>query len=548
MMTGKVISVETRNLGEPATAAASIGATVLSVNDASTFEDTGGLATVGDAVLPYTSADVDANTITLAAALTVAVEEQDPIEVYPPTPIKTALVEVGDEGSEPIPATVPHYLLDRLTDGTRDDTTAESVTLEQRGTYEYVITDLVAEQLYQQTLDYVEAEVGIGLSDAVAQVQDLNALGQVASPVVSADSILLAGSDLQGQLDQGSRGKVLSARLAGQASNISITGTSTKIFELNCGTVKAGRTYRIVTQMLSQNSGTLAMTDRIIFVYRYTVDGTAPTTSSTSMDDGFNDNYFGGNTSIVMKPEAEVAITSDAVLRIGVFTQTLGAPAGAYAIYALSASPRSRPIMTLYDDGPSGARQDSAITLTGGGTSRFVKTYNASWAFGVDVYGAQALDAFCYVGSENDYCGFVGFDSASMVAQLAGAATPVSCVLRWYTRTRATSAGLDLKLATHNHSSSTAASAATGGFPSFAYANLTGYGLTLLSNVRNNTAPGSVYEESLGTTVFNQFKAGSRKGVGFLGTPEASTSGGNGSVYGDGAYQAQLIFTYDGTS
>ena len=38
MITGKVLSVETRSLGEPAVATAAIAATTLYVNDASTFD------------------------------------------------------------------------------------------------------------------------------------------------------------------------------------------------------------------------------------------------------------------------------------------------------------------------------------------------------------------------------------------------------------------------------------------------------------------------------------------------------------------------------
>ena len=247
------------------------------------------------------------------------------------------------------------------------------------------------------------------------------------------------------------------------------------------------------------------------------------------------------------KPEAEVDIVADAQLKVGLFAQVLSG-SGAYAIYAGTSAP-SRPTMSLYDDGPSGARNDSAITLTGGGISRFVKTYNATWAYGLNGrYGSIVYDSYVYIGGEDDYCGFVGFDSASMVAQLAAASSPVSCVLRWRPRSRQTSAGLDAKIATHNHASSSAATTAVGGLPSFANSNTAAYGLTLLSNVRSNGVPGTSYDESLGTTVFNQFKAGSRKGIAFLGTPPASVTGGEGTVYGDGAYQCQLIFTYDGTS
>lgn len=546
-MTGKVLSVETRNLAESATADAAIAATTIFVSDASSFDENGGIVTINGEQIAFTAIDVDANSITLAAGLVAAVLENDIVEVFPPTPIRTALIDIGEPGGDAVPATVPHALLDRLPDGTRDPAVTESVTLEERGTFELVVADIIGEQLATQSLDYVEGEDGIGLSESVAQVQDLNAIGQVNASGITVDAITLAGIDLAEQLGASSIGKLLSARLPVQGANLPITTTLTKIFELNCGTVQAGRTYRAATSLLLSCTAPLALTDRIKMVYTYTVDGTAPTTTSATMDGGFDDPYSLPGTLVYTKPEAEVDIASQAQLRIALCVQVVSG-GGAYSIYAGS-SAISRPVMSLYDDGPSGTRNDSAITLTGAGVSRFVKTYNATWAYGLNGrYGSIAYDSYFYVGGEDDYCGFVGFDSASMVAQLAGATTPVSCVLRWRPRSRQTSAGLDVKIATHNHASSSAANTAVGGLPSFGYANAATYGLTLLSNIRNNGVPGTSYDENLGTTVFNQFKAGSRKGVGVLGTPAASVTGGEGTVYGDGSYQMQLIFTYDGTS
>lgn len=547
MTAGKVVSVETRNLAESATAAAAVSATTIYVADASTFDENGGLITIGDETIAYVATDVEANTLTLAVGLTTAIAENDPIQVHPPTPVRTALVDVGEEGGDVVSATVPHYLLDRLADGTRDLTAAESVILEQRGTYDLIVADVVGVDLVQQSLDYVEGEEGIGLSEAVAQVQDLNAIGQVSASGITVDTINLDGTDLVERLSATSVGKLLSARLPVQGANIPITTTNTKIFELNCGIVPGGRTYRVTTAMVLDGAAPLSLNDRILFEYRYTVDGTTPTVTSPQMDGGINDNSYQSGDSTTVRAEAEVDIVATSPLRIALCADVISGD-GAYTIYAQS-SARSRPVMSLYDDGPLGARNDSAITLTGAGISRFVKTYNATWAFGLNAsYGSTLLDSYFYIGGEGDTCGFVGFDSASMVAQLAAVTTPISCVARWRPRSRRTSAGLDARLATHNWSSSSAAAAPSGGIPTFANYNLAPYGLTLLSNIRNNGVPGTSYDESLGTTVFNQFKAGTRKGLAFLGTPPESVTGGEGTVYGDGAYQVQLIFTYDGTS
>lgn len=543
---GKVLSVETRNLGEPAVADASIGATTLYVADAATFDENGGFVTVNGEQLAYTSIDADLDTITLTNATVTAIADQDLVEVYPQAPIKTALVSFGGDG-DPLPATVPHTLKDRLPDGTRTDATAETVTLEQRGTYEYVVTDISAEDVATTSLDYVEAESGVGISDTVTQLQDVNIVGQIGGTAASFDTINLGGVPLTDVLAQSSIGKLISARLPQLGASISLSTTKTKIMELNCGIVPGGRTYRIKSSFLLSSTGTLALTDRVTFTYQYTIDGTAPTTASAAMDGGFNDNYTNMPSAKAFTPEAEVDVATGGPLRVGLSAQVISG-GGAYTIYAGSAA-GSRPVMSLYDDGPLGARQDAAISTTTGGVSRYVKTYNAIWSFGADSsYGNALYNSYLYIGGEADQYGAVGFDSASMVAQLAGATTPVSCVLRWKPRSRRTADGLDIKLATHNFSSSTTAAAPSGGLPYFAYSNLASYGLTLLSNARNNAVPGTLYDESLGTTIFNQFKAGTRKGVAFLGAPQGSVAGGEGSVYGDGAYQCQLIFTYDGTS
>jgi hypothetical protein len=544
-MYGKVLSVETRNLAEPATADAAIAATTLYVSDASTFDETGGFITVGTEVLVYTATDVDANTLTLATGLAVAVADQDPITVYPPTPVKTAFVDIGEEGGDSVPVTVPHSLLDKLPDGTRDETNAETVTIVQRGTYELVVGDIVAEQLTQQSLDYVEGEVGIGLSEAVAQVQDLNAIGQVNAAGITVDSINLAGADLAEQLGATSIGKILSARLPVQGANIAVTTTATKIFELNCGTVQGGRTYRVSAQMLLNGTGTLALTDRIFFYFVYTLDGSTPTAASPLMDTAFNSNSYIATNLGVVKPEAEVDITTTGPLKIGVCADVL-AGAGTYSIYALGTD-AARPLLSLYDDGPSGVREDSAITLTGGGIKRFVKTFYSTWSFGLDIYGKPLVNTTLALGGADDYCGFVGFDSAAIVAELANVTNPAYCHVRWWARTRQTSAGLDVRLATHNHTSANAASTASSGITDHAHNNAATYGLTLLSATRDNAVPGVAYTDSIGTGVFNQFKAGSRKGVAFLGEPEASETGGQGTVFGYGT-KVQLIFTYDGTS
>lgn len=400
-----------------------------------------------------------------------------------------------------------------------------------------------------QSNNYDPAESGVGTTeDGDAQFQDLTVLGQLAvQGSVSTDTIVLGGTSLTETLGLSSIGTIISARLPQQPADLAISTTITKLFELNCGTVPGGRTYRASVTCLIRNTAAVGTTDRLQFNFRYTLNGAAVTTTSTVMDNGFADNSCtpSGNWQTYTF-ESVVDIATESQLKIG-FTADLVTGAGSYVMYALS-STISRPQFTLFDDGPSGARQDSAITVTGGGTSRYVKTYSATWAYGVDSYNANELfNSWGSIGGADDMAGYVGFDSAAMVAGLAGAISPVSLIARWRPRTRVLSTGLDVRLGTHNFASSAATSAAVGGWTSFAHSNLALMGITLLSNIRNNTVPNTSYDESLGATVFNQFKAGTRKGLVYLGEPEFA-SGGEGSVYLDGTNQVQLIFTYDGTS
>lgn len=399
-----------------------------------------------------------------------------------------------------------------------------------------------------QSANYVPAEAGWAITaDGGSQFKDLSVLGQASVPQLSVDELVLGGTNLVETLGGYSIGKIISGRLAQQGADLAMSTTITKLFELNCGTVPGGRTYRAQVTCLIRNTAAVATTDRLQFGFRYTTDGSTPTVTSPLMDGGFNDNSCtpSGNWQSYTF-SAEVDLASTVPLKIG-FTADLLGGSGSYVMYALS-STIARPVFSLFDDGPLGARQDSAITVTGGGTSRFVKTFSATWAWGANAADGSILtNSWASIGGFDDYAGYVGFDSAAMVAALSGAISPVSLVARWRPRTRVSSAGLDARLCSHNFSSSAAASGAAGGWPAFAGSNLATMGLTLLSNIRNNGVPGTSYDESLGTTVFNQFKSGTRKGLAWLGWPTEAV-GGEGSVYLDGTNQVQLIFTYDGTS
>lgn len=404
-----------------------------------------------------------------------------------------------------------------------------------------------------QSANYVPAEAGWVITpDGDSQFGDVQALGQVGAASISADTITLAGNDLATVLGGTSIGKLLSARVPLIGTQPAISATLGKLFELNCGTVVAGRTYRVKTDLLLDAAGSYAITDRIVFSYRYTLDGSTPTTSSATMDGGFNDTYTTPGDYITVKPEAELDIVADSPLKIILCAQLVSG-AGSYSIYTGS-SARSRPVMSLYDDGPSGARNDAAVTQVGGGTARFNKTFNALWAWGVNSAGNLLNDSYGYIGNdpygEGGLILFVGFDSAALVSGLAGMTTPVSCALRWKPRTRATAAGLDVRIMTHNYASRAAASGVWG----YPMMDPQYSGALTSRGTFGNGVPNTSYDFALGTAVLSAFKAATIKGVAFTNSSTTTAdygvlqADGSGSVFGNGTSECQLVVAYDGTS
>lgn len=551
-LNGRVLSVSTRNLGEPTTAAATVGATTLYVGDASTFDEAGGLVSVNGEVIAYTAIDVDADTITLASGLVTAIADQDNVEVYPGTPIKTATVDLGEEGGDSVPVTVPHSLLDRLPDGTREEASAESVTVEQRGTYELVIADVIGSPLVQQSLDYVEDEDGYGLDQSVAQMQDARIIGQLGAAVVSAEQILLAGDDLTTKLAPipGSTKYALKSGTTFTGAGPITSTTELRMFVFDAGTVKAGRVYDIGIRGLA--NGTVAG-DAFYVYLRYTTDGSDPTTSSPRMVGG--QGVVGPmpaglraavNNGTLYSPTTDhqlrIAVTASRQNGTGTLTIRTDAAEVAFQVWAkdlgIDSDSSTALQQTLKSDG-SGSDNPTIITYT--------KTFSATWALGWGDYTNVQEDSWFWTGVNLDYSsgayGLIGFDYAAIVTTLSASVTPVSCVLRVRPRSRRYGDGLDFRVLTHTNTS--LANAHSNYWDTY-QGDWHGNGSVYDTGVvKNNAAPNVPVDISLGTTIFNQFKAGSRRGVGIAGVSD-TVNGSSGTIYGDGAYQAQLIFTYQG--
>lgn len=119
-------------------------ATTLTLGDAVDFNEDGGTALVGDPgeLVTYTSADLDADTLTLAAPLVGTYAVGDPVRVSPEAVERVATVRLDADG-EAVEARVPHALYDRIPEGVRD--VGERVSLSLDGG-EWVVADVLGQQ------------------------------------------------------------------------------------------------------------------------------------------------------------------------------------------------------------------------------------------------------------------------------------------------------------------------------------------------------------------------------------------------------------------
>jgi microcystin-dependent protein len=138
---GTVESIAEVVLGDELATAVTAGAGTLTLGDVVDFNESGGQLLIGAEILAYTGLDDDANTITLTSGLANAYSVGEPVYVYPDSRERQATVRLDDDG-EAVVARVPHALYDRLAEGTRDDASAEVVSLYLDGD-EWVVDDVL---------------------------------------------------------------------------------------------------------------------------------------------------------------------------------------------------------------------------------------------------------------------------------------------------------------------------------------------------------------------------------------------------------------------
>lgn len=138
---GRILTVDEEDAAARLTADVAIGATVLPVSAAYPFNEGGGQLDLNGAILTYTKADPDADTVTLPTGLTVAALADDPVLVYPYGTVKIAMVDLYDSDDSQR-AIVPFGYTASLDVGIRDEVDQEQCTIsDEKGYWEVVGLD-----------------------------------------------------------------------------------------------------------------------------------------------------------------------------------------------------------------------------------------------------------------------------------------------------------------------------------------------------------------------------------------------------------------------
>jgi hypothetical protein len=115
--TGTIVRVRRDPAGDGLAADAAIGATSLVLDWAIDFDPEGGTLQIGAEVIAYTAVNDDTDTVTLAAATTVAYEAGTPVAALDETgkQAETWTIDVDlNDGGQPVPAGAVHSLLNLL--------------------------------------------------------------------------------------------------------------------------------------------------------------------------------------------------------------------------------------------------------------------------------------------------------------------------------------------------------------------------------------------------------------------------------------------------
>lgn len=526
--TGTTSYVYVRDHGSALTTDAPVGTTVLDVEFAADFDEDGGWLTFGDGfVYGYTTADHDAETVTLDEPLPVAAATDDLVNVVDSSgaPVVTWFAQVNlDDPDSPdaIDCEIPANLVDKFAEGPIDPPLPVVVS-PASGSWEVV--DAPGRELTNQSRDYSPGDSGWAFGPTVAQLPNAQVTGSLGADVVTANTIILSGRDLAVQvLNPLPLGMIASYIVDDGVTTAAVT-TETIMFIFNVGALKAGRKYQIGYRC--QTTTTVSPSDAYRVQLRYTLDGTVPTLSSPILDRSpliqLGTAASAGSTFLNI---FSMVLTADAPTVM--LALTGNRVSGTAGTFQLRSNQPTGLEMWVSDSGLAagiGGRgaQVSKSTGTpdpppfGEYTETFAATAKQTYTQDAQPYDTGDNDCAVGVVQGGDQATtLVGFDDAGIRDDLAGA-TITGVTLRFRVKSAADAAGLDVSVNSHN-------------FDPLPATYLTG-GDQIGS--RDDSAAGSTYTIDLPTTFGDDLRDGNAKGIGFFAW--SNTAGYTGSIYGPGS-------------
>lgn len=377
-----------------------------------------------------------------------------------------------------------------------------------------------------QSTNYVEGLSGWAFDNEVAQVPDLNVIGDLGATNITTDSLTVGGDDL---------GDILAATAQGVvAYDVSQTGTNTNwtsgtteksVFRGSVPDLKADGLYmfQLNFHWRPKQGGTLCDV-RI----RYTVDGTTPTVASPifriwrvvghpTLDAGEDVNFIKMYSPAADYSQFRFCITLQCTAGSAQIAQDVQHRNLEYAMIHLGndhvvgngnlAQVSKQPVVTT--DPEPAADPDPVSTYTRTWTSDWHRSYDGD----LGTRNGDDTSTELYQGYVSSTHGrtrsLFGFNDADIRSKLAGA-TIKSVKITYRVKHAWQGAGLDVYVSSHNYASKPAT-----------------WGSAAVNENRanfDNCKEGSTYTKSLPIAVGNEFKSGVTKGLGFGPGPSTSTA------------------------
>lgn len=388
--------------------------------------------------------------------------------------------------------------------------------------------------------NYTEGEDGWYLSDQAVQLPAANVLDSIGAGTVSTQDLNVDGKDLFDDIiTPMGRGAIYSTSIMTGVDTAAFTASEQILFQFNAGLVKANRRYMILMtcHLAGGNSG-----DSYDLRFRFTTDGSDPTTGSTSMNSSATRQGVASTLGGSMQVMAQwYSGSSDVVLKIALTGVRTGGTGTNAKIY-LSEWPYAM-TFDIFDMGSSlsGFTNSWAQISKATGTADPSPPATYQKDYWSTTCGSYLGDNTLHQTNADTYQGYLSatygnqksmvcFDDATIRTDLAGATINwVTCTFR-VKGTYYMGNGTGMFVVIKQHNSHT---------PPSTYS---GTGTTLWTSTATYN-PGQTVTAPLTVAFGNNLRDNLMKGFGF-GVPPSTSANYYGYMYGVGTYRARLTINY----